>query len=196
MDKTSSLVSGFAPGPGIGRPRRVARLGHVRDRLHGHAAVVAVVLACAGSPAHADKGVLDRFVGRWEVRVETLRPARSQMVYTEFYRWVLGRQFIHGETERKPDGTQDMVFATYDTQSKRYRFWIFSSSGSYTYLPSATWDARKGVMDWKNPASSEVEYTGRCVFPDEKTRRCTTLLKDWKGKILLEQETTAVRREP
>jgi hypothetical protein len=32
------------------------------------------------------------------------------------------------------------------------------------------------------------------MFPDDNTRRCTLVLKNWIGKVLLEQETSAARR--
>jgi hypothetical protein len=107
---------------------------------------------------------------------------------------VLNRQFLRGVTGRKSDGTEDVIYGTYDAKMKGYPFWIFSSSGTYVYLAPATWDASKRTMEWKNPANSDITYSGRLIFPDENTRRWTTVVKDWKGTVLLELEGSAVRR--
>lgn len=161
------------------------------------ALVSALVTAfCLAAPsAHADESVLARFIGRWDVRVKTLQPPKPDVTYIETYEWVLRRKFIRATTERKSDGTEDVVFAGYDPQTKGYPFWIFSSTGTYLYLPPATWDARNRVMAWQNPPQMDISYRGRCAFPDENTRHCTLLMKDWKGKVLLEQETSAIRRK-
>ena len=62
-------------------------------------------------------------------------------------------------------------------------------------LAPAIWNARKQTMEWKNPAGWDITYRGRCNFPDENTRHCTMIQKDWKGTVLLEQEWSAVRRD-
>jgi len=142
----------------------------------------------------ADESVLDNYIGSWDVRVKTLRPAKSEVNYSEVYEWVLGIRFIRGKTGTKTDGSEDIVFGTYDAKSKGYPFWIFSSSGSYTYLPPATWNKRKRLMEWKNPSGWDINYLSRCLFPDKNTRRCSLIMKDWKGKVLLEQAWTAVRK--
>ena len=149
----------------------------------------------AGPVVHADPGGLDVFIGRWEMHVTTLQPKRSETIYMEVYEWVLDGQFIRGQTGRKSDGTEDVIYGTYDAQAKGYPFWIFSSSGSYVYLAPATWNARKRIMEWRSPAGWDITYRGRCNFPDENTRHCTMIQKDWKGKVLLEQEWSAVRRD-
>lgn len=147
-----------------------------------------------GSPARADEGVLGRYVGRWEVRLKTLQPKPSDQTYVETYEWTLGRKFVRAKIEQKADGTEDLVVAGYDPKTKGYPFWIFSSTGTFVYLPPATWDARARVMEWKSPPQMDISYSGRCLFPNENTRRCTVLVKDWKGRVLLEQESTAMRR--
>ena len=106
--------------------------------------VVAVVFGFLAPGVHADESVLDRFVGSWKVRVKTLQPAKPDITYTEKYEWVLDHQFLRGRTGRKSDGTEDVIYATYDPQAKGYPFWIFSSSGTYVYLPPATWNGRSG----------------------------------------------------
>lgn len=156
---------------------------------------VFAAVALAGTHALADEGGLDMFVGRWDLRVQILQPERKVLNYSETYEWVLDRKFVRGHTGRKPDGTEDIVFGTYDAKVDGYPFWIFSSTGSYTYLPPGSFDARRRAMDWKSPAEWDISYRSRCLFPDARTRRCTLIMKNWKGKVLLEQEWTAVRRD-
>jgi len=157
-------------------------------------AVLAAATSSIGPLAHADEGGLDVFVGRWNVHVKTLQPKKSEVTYTEAYEWVLDGQFLRGQTGRKSDGTEDIIFATYDKQSKGYPFWIFSSSGSFTYLAPGTWDARTRTMEWNNPAEFDIAYRSRCIFPDKNTRHCTLMVKDWKGTVLSEVEWSAIRR--
>jgi hypothetical protein len=167
------------------------------DRVSGFRVIAvtsAIGLCLTGPPAQADEGGLEKFVGRWDVRVQNLQPQKPDLTYIETYEWVLGHRFISAKTERKSDGTEDITIAGYDPQTKGYPFWIFSSTGSYTYLPPASWDAHSRTMEWENPPQWDVSYRVRCIFPDEKTRHCSLIVKDWKGKVLLEQEINAVRR--
>lgn len=138
--------------------------------------------------------VLDVFGGTWDVTVRTRLPKPTVVTYTETYTWALDRRFLHGDSGRKSDGTQDLVMATYDQPSGGYPFWIFSSSGAWVYLAPGVWDESSRTMAWKNPPNVGITYLTRCVFADAKNRRCTTLVKDWKGGVLLDQEASAVRR--
>ena len=95
-------------------------------------AALAAAFCLAEPSASADEGALDKFLGRWDVRVKRLQPEKPDVTYTETYEWVLQRKFIRGKTERKSDGTEDVIFAGYDPQTKGYPFWIFSSTGTYS----------------------------------------------------------------
>ena len=108
---------------------------------------------------------------------------------------MLRRQFVRAKTEQKSDGTEDIIIAGYDPQTKGYPFWVFLVHGNlYLSSPRPPGMRAIGIMEWKNPPQWDVSYRGRCTFPDENTRRCTLIMKDWKGKVLLEQESSAVRR--
>lgn len=157
------------------------------------AGVIGVLFGLFGTGVQADRSVLNRYVGSWEVRVKTLHPAKPDLTYTEVYEWVLDRHFIRGKTGKKSDGFEDIIYGTYDAKSDGYPFWIFSSSGDYTYLPPATWNGRRQLMEWKNPSGWDINCSGSCLFPDNNTRRCSLIMQDWKGKVLLQQEWTASR---
>ena len=58
--------------------------------------------------------VLDVFRGTWDVSVRTRLPKPTVVTYTETYTWALDQRFLHGDSGRKSDGTQDLVMATYD----------------------------------------------------------------------------------
>jgi uncharacterized protein DUF1579 len=156
---------------------------------------LAALVCLAGAPARADDNALAKYIGRWDVRVKNLQPKGPDVTYIENYQWVLQRKFIRATTEGKSDGTEDLIVAGYDPKTKGYPFWIFSSSGTYVYLPSAAWDARQRIMTWENPPQMDITYRLRCIFPDDNNRRCTLITKDWKGKVLIEQESSAVRRK-
>lgn len=155
---------------------------------------IALVFTMTVSKVYADYSVLDLYAGRWDVQVRTLQPEQVNVTYSETFEWVLNRKFLVGKTENKSDGTEDISYGTYDEQTKGYPFWIFSSSGTYIYLAPATWDARTRTMEWKNPPNSDIFYHTQVVFPDDKTRHWTVLVKDWKGTVLLHQKGNAVRR--
>lgn len=157
-------------------------------------AVLATTLCFIVAIVRADEGGLDVFVGQWEVRVKTLQPEKPETTYTETYEWTLDHQFIRGQTGRKSDGTQDVIYGQYDKKVKGYPFWIFSSSGTATYLAPGTWNARTRTMEWKNPTGFDISYRSRCIFPDSDTRHCTLIVKDWKGTVLNELEWSAFRR--
>lgn len=146
-------------------------------------------------PAHAAEDPLDLFIGRWTIKVSHLKPEPLEVAYTEHYQRVLDGKYIRGETSRKPDGSHDIVFATYDAKAGGYPFWIFSSTGSYTYLPPASWNARKRIMRWKNPPQFDISYQSQCEFPSAVLRSCYLIMKDWKGKVLSEMTWTAERLE-
>ncbi len=157
------------------------------------AVVMAVVMAALSSQIQAEENALDLLVGSWDVEVTNLKPKQSKLTYTETYQWTLNRQFLHGKIN-KSDGNKDVVYATYDAQVKGYHFWVFSTTGSFVYLPPASWDSRTRTMEWKNLPNSDIIYLTREVFPDEKTRHWSLVVKDWKGSVLQQQEGRAVRR--
>ncbi len=159
----------------------------------GFAAPMAV--AQAPSPEIAARlKVLDVFLGSWDVTVNIRQPTPAVVTYTETYEWALGGHFLRGDSGTKSDGTRDLVIATYDAATDGYPFWIFSSSGAWYYLEAGAWDEGSRSLTWKNPPQMNLWYLTRCVFPDDRTRHCSALVKDWKGTVLLEQETSAVRR--
>ena len=146
-------------------------------------------------PSLADLKVLDRLRGTWDVVVTTRSPQAGTIRYVETYQWVLDGKFLRGETLRKPDGTTDLYMTTYDARSRRYQFWIFTSQGTFVFLPFGTWNATSQSMEWKSGADwGGVSFTGRWTFPDANTRHSTTVVKDWKGKVLIDAEAHAVRR--
>jgi hypothetical protein len=157
-----------------------------------HVSLFALYL-CGGA-AVADLQVLDMFAGNWDIDAETVQPRPGTARYSERYEWVLDGKFIRGETGRKADGSKDIVFGTYDAQADGYIFWIFSSSGSFIYLPPGTWDERRRTMEWRNPKGFDLNYRSSCRFPDRDNRYCDLIMKDWKGEVVLELKWHAVRR--
>lgn len=142
----------------------------------------------------AKMNVLDQYTGTWDVTLKTRVPKPSTLTYTETFAWMPERRFMRGETSHKSDGTQDLMMTTYDQAGGGYPFWFFSSSGLWIYLAPGTWDASTRTMVWKNPPNAAVNYVSRCQFPDGRTRHCASIVKDWKGNVLLDQEASAVRR--
>ena len=140
--------------------------------------------------------VLDRFAGTWDVTITTRRPKPAVVTYMFTYAWVLDHRYLQGDTGIKSDGTQDLVIFTYEQASNGYPLWIFYSSGAWIYLPPGVWDESSRTMTWKSAPTLTVSYLNRCSFQDAKTQRCTVLVKDWRGTVLLEQDSVALRRAP
>jgi hypothetical protein len=109
--------------------------------------------------------VLDKYVGRWDVRVKTLQPQKPDLTYIETYEWVLDRKFVRGRTEGKTDGTEDMIVVGYDSKTNGYPFWIFSSSSTFLFLAPGSWDARNRILEWKSPPLLDVSYQGALHLP-------------------------------
>jgi hypothetical protein len=83
-------------------------------------AALLVVGLLSGVSAHAQDNVLEKFVGRWDVRVKTLQPQKPDLTYIETYEWMLDRKFVRARTEGKTDGTEDMVVVGYDQKVNGY----------------------------------------------------------------------------
>ena len=117
-----------------------------------------LVMGLAGGSLRAQDNVLEKFVGRWDVRVKTLQPQKPNLTYVEIYEWMLDRKFVKARTEGKTDGTEDMIVVGYDPKTNGYPFWVFSSSGTFLFLAPGTWDARNRTMEWKSPTLLDVSY--------------------------------------
>jgi hypothetical protein len=154
---------------------------------------LALSVLLIGAHAYADEGGLEGFVGNWDVHMKMLHPEKSESTYTETYEWVLDGKFLRGQTGQKSDGTQDIIFATYNKQEQGYPFWVFSSAGTYMYLAPATWNSQSRIMEWRNPPQLDISYQSSCNFPDKNSRYCTLIMKDWKGTVLKELTWSALR---
>lgn len=140
--------------------------------------------------------VLDQFVGTWDVTVTVTRPKKRVVTYSEVITWAPGRHWLRGDTGLKSDQTQEWSMTGFDKPSGGYHLWIFSSTGEWYYLAPGKWDEARRSIEWKSPPFSPVSHLTRCTFTDPRTRHCTSLVKDFKGSAVLEQEYTAKRREP
>ena len=140
--------------------------------------------------------VLERFVGTWDVTVQVKQPKPLVLNYIETSAWAPGRALLRGETGIKPDKSQDWSMMVFDQASGGYPLWIFSSTGAWYYFAPGQWDEAKRSIEWKSLPLMQLSYVMRCVFPDARTRQCHTLVKDFMGRVLLEQDYTARRREP
>jgi hypothetical protein len=140
--------------------------------------------------------VLERFVGTWDVAVHVKRPKDMVVTYTESVVWAHGKRWLRSDTGVKSDGTQDWSTTGFDQASGGYPTWIFSSTGAWYFLAPGQWDEAARSIEWKSPPLLPVSHRTHCTFTDARTRQCSTLVKNWAGHVLLEQDYKAVRREP
>jgi hypothetical protein len=147
-----------------------------------------------GPEIDAALGVLDRLRGSWQVTVKSRQPKAADVTYVQTNEWVLGHRFIRGDTGRKSDQTQDISMLTYDAAAGGYPLWIFSSSGVVLFLAPGKWDEARRTMRWTNPPFVALSYRLDCDYSDPTRHRCTSVVKNMVGKVVLDQETVAVRR--
>ena len=138
--------------------------------------------------------MLDIFVGTWDVTLRTRQPEASVVRYSETYGWALGGHFLQGRSDDRPDGVDMFVIATHDPATDGFPFWIYMSSGAWFYLDPGQWDERERTLTWRSGPGAQLSYLNRCVFPQPDRRQCHTLVKDWRGSVVLDNELSAVRR--
>ncbi|HXE40375.1 MAG TPA: DUF1579 family protein [Azonexus sp.] len=181
----------------------------MRSLVHSRMACVALALALAIQPGYAQSSaeeqarlaeklkVLDQFRGTWKVTTNTLKPEKSVVTTAEHRSaWVLGNRYLQGDSGLKSDGSHDLSMMTYDPTTGSYPLWVFYSTGVVFALPSGHWDDATRTMVWKSPPNLVGSYQYSCVLADQRTHRCSAIGKDWKGKVLLEQDIVAVRLAP
>jgi len=175
---------------------------------HGAAShPVAVALLCAmlaggaaaqpkaGAPlTSAQRAVLDRFVGTWDVTATTKVPRLTPVTSTFTWGWVLERRYLRGESSTKSDGSQEMQVLGHDAGG--YPLWVFSSSGLAFQLPRGEWNEATRTMEWKNAPTDQLLYTTRCTFETATTLRCSAQVKNLAGKVAIDTESVALRRRP
>ena len=170
----------------------------------GAAGAGAALPADASTPAavpvppalRARLDVLEHFIGRWQVRLDVLKPQPLAVSYVETYRWMLDRRFVLAEMSEHSRGETALTIATWDPAGDGYPFWIFMSSGAFFPLPAARWDAATRTMHWKSAFGAPVRLDSRCRFTEPALRLCHTVVRDWKGSVLSEQSSRAERRPP
>jgi len=91
--------------------------------------------------------VLDRFAGTWDVTLTVRRPKNLVVTYAQTGAWVLNHRYLRGESDVRPDGSQELSMFTYDPQSRTYPLWIFYSSGFVAYLQRGEWSESSRTMD-------------------------------------------------
>lgn len=138
--------------------------------------------------------VLDRFAGTWDVTLTVRRPKNLVVTYAQTGAWVLNHRYLRGESDVRPDGSQELSMFTYDPQSRTYPLWIFYSSGFVAYLQRGEWSESSRTMDWKSAAADPNQFATRCTFENATTLRCSTQVKDGKGGVAIDQESVALRR--
>jgi hypothetical protein len=169
---------------------------------HAVVALVGAVLVAAASaqpkPAAtaltgAERAVLDRFAGTWDVTVTSKVPKLAPVTSRSTWMWILDHRYLRGESGIKSDGSQEMQVFGHDPGG--YSLWIFSSSGLAINLPRGEWNESTGTMAWKNAPADPIVYASVCTFEGAGTLRCSTQVKK-SGKVVIDVESVAARKRP
>jgi len=153
-----------------------------------------------GPPSEALPGpefkIIEKWRGTWDVKATRRQPLPAQEVsYVETFDWVLDGHYLRSETSRKSDGGKSMSMFWFDRLTKTYRFVMFDALGLAVELPPPTWNESSQTMEWKSGLFTPLSYTGYATFKDPDTIAWKSLLKDWKGTVILDLEGTSVRRK-
>lgn len=149
-----------------------------------------------GASPGPEFNVLDKWRGTWDVKATRRQPQPAQeSSYVETFDWVLDNRYLRSETSRKSDGGMSMSMFWFDMVTKSYRLAIFDASGLAIELPPPTWSEKTQTMEWRSGLFTPTSYTGSATFADRDTIRWKSLLKDWKGTVILDLEGTSIRRK-
>ena len=175
---------------------------HGAARRHAAVGLVCAILV-AGAAAQpkgptpltsAQRAVLDRFVGTWDVTATAKVPKLAPVTSTFTWAWVLDRRYLRGESSIKSDRSQEMQVLGHDAGG--YPLWVFSSSGLAFQLQRGEWNEATRTMEWKNAPTDPLLYTTRCTFETATTLRCSAQVKNLAGKVAIDTESVALRRGP
>lgn len=152
------------------------------------------------APLGPEARIVDKWRGAWDVKATRRHPQPvAPVTYTETFEWVLDGRFLRSETSQKMEGGKpggkSMSMVWHDVITKSYRYVIFDAAGFAVELPPPTWHEPTQTMEWTGGLFSPISYTGYATFSDRDTIRWKSLLKDWKGTVVLDIEGTSVRRK-
>lgn len=154
--------------------------------------------------------ILDKWRGTWKVTAIYHPPDPKTLTYVDTFKWVLHGRFLQGESSEKSDGTKAMSMIWFDLFTQSYRFVIYDSTepkpaeeagevplpwgGIAVELPPPTWHEDTQTMEWDSGFFGPVKYTGRSRFVNDDMIISSGLLKDWKGTVIVDVETTSIRQ--
>jgi hypothetical protein len=148
------------------------------------------------APPGPEMGVVAKWRGTWDVKSTRRHPQPTQeVIYVETFDWILDGRYLRSETSRKNDGGKSMSIFWFDMFTKSYRWVIFDASGLAVELPPPKWNESDQTMEWKGGILAPTSYTGYATFKDPNTIQWKSLLKDWRGTVILEVEGTSTRRK-
>lgn len=149
----------------------------------------------SGALPGPESKIIEKWRGTWEVKAMRRQPLPVQEVtYVETFDWVLDGRYLRSETSRKSDGGKSMSMFWFDPFMKSYR-WVLFDLFFAVELPAPTWSETTQTMEWEAGFFAPIAYTAHVTFKDPDTIEWKSLLKDWKGTVILDLEGTSVRRK-
>lgn len=167
-----------------------------------------MVLSCAAffaiveSPAIAqdvppEMKVLNMRIGTWNAvcsgKSAVWTPDGLELKGVEKIESTLKGRFIQGKTVNS-DKSEAAWMATYDIDSKTYRFWFFNSFGSHSQS-KGQWGERTRTMTWTGTNAERITTTAHWRFIDADTHESDALAKDRAGKIYLNMTGKLTRQK-
>ena len=133
--------------------------------------------------------VLNRYLGNWRSDItlnsSLLVPETRQLSETHNVQWVLDGHILQ-ELTSQGDKETALTLKRYNQQRTEFEMWSIQSSGESSYW-IGNWKKKSKTLTWEyvdfgtGVAGELVEH-----FTAEKERSSTLVMKDKKGKLLLD----------
>ena len=150
----------------------------------------------AAPPMPPELRLLDPFAGNWRYDFTVYQSEWSSEekhgAGTFTCGWTLGNRFME-EQGTESDGSSHRKIYTYDTMTKTYRAWWFSSIGIFNDS-TGRWDAEQHSFVFTTVLATGPRGTTTLHFTGDKTVEWDVTFKDDAGKIYYHSGGKSVRQ--
>jgi hypothetical protein len=91
-------------------------------------------------------------------------------------------------------GVESLQMRTYDPQEKRYRAWVFDSTGTAA-TSKGTWDEATMTLTWKGDLGDGISATNTVRFVGRDAIEWSLVARHDGGKVFMDMEGKFSRRK-
>lgn len=141
--------------------------------------------------------VLERYQGSWNTdivnKVAEWNKKETQITGTLTGEWVLEGRYMQIKG-KSSTGVETIQMRTYDSQQKRYRAWVFDSTGTAA-TSTGQWDEDAKTMTWKGDLANGITGINTVHFDGTDTVEWRLIAKNDEGKVFLDMDGKFRRRK-